>query len=87
METAWELFTHELGDMLDAEQKLVKGHGEQEEESTNPEMLKAFASHRGTVMKGGVIRAIFIRRVIGPNTLVQSEPNSLKARFDPRSRL
>jgi hypothetical protein len=33
METAWELFTHELGDMLDAEQKLVKGRGEQEEYS------------------------------------------------------
>lgn len=47
MQTAHELFIHELGDMLDAEQKLVEALGEQEESSTRPEVKKAFAAHRG----------------------------------------
>jgi ferritin-like metal-binding protein YciE len=46
METARELFLHELGDMLDAEQQLVEALGKQAEESSRPELRKAFESHR-----------------------------------------
>jgi ferritin-like metal-binding protein YciE len=46
MQTARDLFVHELQDMFDAEQKLVEALGEQEEESSRPELQKAFASHR-----------------------------------------
>jgi ferritin-like metal-binding protein YciE len=46
MQTARDLFIHELQDMFDAEQRLVKALGEQEQESSNPELQKAFASHR-----------------------------------------
>ena len=46
MQTAHELFLHELGDMLDAERKLVEALGKQAEESTRPELKKAFESHR-----------------------------------------
>jgi ferritin-like metal-binding protein YciE len=46
METARELFLHELKDMLDAEQQLVKALGEQAEESSRPDLKKAFASHQ-----------------------------------------
>jgi len=46
MQTARDLFVHELQDMFDAEQRLVEALGEQEEESSRPELQKAFASHR-----------------------------------------
>jgi len=46
MQTAHELFLHELSDMLDAEQKLVEALGKQAEESSRPELQKAFESHR-----------------------------------------
>ena len=46
MQAAHELFLHESGDMLDAEQKLVETLGQQEDESSNPELKKVFASHR-----------------------------------------
>jgi ferritin-like metal-binding protein YciE len=46
METARELFLHELKDMLDAEQQLVEALGKQAEESSRPELQKAFASHQ-----------------------------------------
>jgi ferritin-like metal-binding protein YciE len=46
MQTARELFIHELQDMFDGEQRLVKALGEQEQESSRPELEKAFASHR-----------------------------------------
>ena len=46
MQTAQELFLHELSDMLDAEQKLVEALGKQAEESSRPELQKAFESHR-----------------------------------------
>lgn len=46
METARELFLHELKDMLDAEQQLVGALGKQAEESSRPELQKAFASHQ-----------------------------------------
>jgi ferritin-like metal-binding protein YciE len=46
METARELFLHELKDMLDAEQQLVEALGKQAEESSRPELKKAFASHQ-----------------------------------------
>lgn len=46
MQTARELFLHELQDMFDAEQRLVEALGEQEQESSRPELQKAFASHR-----------------------------------------
>ncbi|HLH08639.1 MAG TPA: DUF892 family protein [Terriglobales bacterium] len=45
MQTAHEFFVHELQDMLDAEQKLVQALGEQAEESSRPDLQKAFQSH------------------------------------------
>jgi ferritin-like metal-binding protein YciE len=51
METAHELFIHELGDMLDAEQQLVEALGEQAEESNRPEIQKAFQSHQAQTEK------------------------------------
>jgi ferritin-like metal-binding protein YciE len=46
MQTAHELFVHELQDMLDAERRLVEALGEQAEESSRPEVKKAFENHR-----------------------------------------
>lgn len=46
MQTAHELFLHELSDMLDAEQKLVEALGKQAEESSRPDLQKAFAQHQ-----------------------------------------
>ena len=46
MQTAHELFLHELGDMLDGEKKLVEALGEQAEESSRPEVKKAFEMHQ-----------------------------------------
>ena len=46
METARELFLHELKDMLDAEEQLVEALGKQAEESSRPDLQKAFASHQ-----------------------------------------
>ena len=51
MQTAHELFIHELGDMLDAEQKLVEALGEQAEESSRPELQKAFQAHQAQTEK------------------------------------
>lgn len=51
METAHEFFIHELGDMLDAERKLVEALGEQAEESDLPELKKAFQSHQAQTEK------------------------------------
>lgn len=46
MQTAHELFLHELSDMLDAEQKLIEALGKQAEESSRPDLQKAFESHQ-----------------------------------------
>ena len=46
MQTGHELFLHELSDMLDAEQKLVEALGKQAEESSRPDLQKAFETHR-----------------------------------------
>ena len=46
MQTAHELFLHELSDMLDAEQKLVEALAKQAEESSRPDLQKAFQSHQ-----------------------------------------
>jgi ferritin-like metal-binding protein YciE len=46
MQTAHELFLHEMSDMLDAERKLVEALGEQAEESSNPQVKKAFEMHQ-----------------------------------------
>lgn len=46
METARELFLHDLRDMLDAEQQLVKALSMQADESSRPDLKKAFASHQ-----------------------------------------
>ncbi|HZS25860.1 MAG TPA: DUF892 family protein [Candidatus Angelobacter sp.] len=51
MQTAHELFLHELADMLDAERKLVDALGEQAEEVSNPQLQKAFASHQAQTEK------------------------------------
>lgn len=46
MQTAREMFLHELKDMLDAENQLVAALDEMANESTRPELEKAFNSHR-----------------------------------------
>lgn len=51
MQTARELFVHELTDMLDAEQKLVEALGTQAEESSRPDLQKAFQSHQQQTQK------------------------------------
>lgn len=51
MQTAHELFVHELTDILDAEQKLVEALGKQAEESSRPELQKAFQSHQAQTEK------------------------------------
>lgn len=51
MQTAQELFLHELSDMLDAERKLVEALGKQAEESGRPELQKAFRQHQQQTQK------------------------------------
>lgn len=46
MQTARELYIHELTDLFDAEQRLVKALGEQERDAKLPELKKAFSDHR-----------------------------------------
>lgn len=46
MQTAHEFFIHGLTDILSAERQLVEALGKQAEESTRPELQKAFESHR-----------------------------------------
>ena len=46
MQTAHELFLHEMSDMLDAERKLLEALQQQAEESSRPDLQKAFESHR-----------------------------------------
>jgi ferritin-like metal-binding protein YciE len=51
MQTAHELFIHELQDMLDAEQQLIEALGAQAEESSRPDLQKAFQSHQAQTEK------------------------------------
>jgi len=51
MQTAHELFLHELADILDAERKLVDALGKQAEEASNSQLQKAFASHQAQTEK------------------------------------
>ncbi len=51
METAHELFLHELADMLDAERKLVNALGEQAEAASNPQLQKALSAHQAQTEK------------------------------------
>lgn len=46
MQTAHELFLHELSDMLDAERNILEALEEQANESSRPDLQKAFESHR-----------------------------------------
>jgi ferritin-like metal-binding protein YciE len=46
MQTARDLFVHELQDIFDGEQRLVEALGEHEREASRPELKKAFGSHR-----------------------------------------
>jgi ferritin-like metal-binding protein YciE len=46
MQSAKELFTHEMGDMLDAENKILGIIDEALEETQNPQMQKALEQHR-----------------------------------------
>jgi ferritin-like metal-binding protein YciE len=71
MDTAWDLFVHELRDMLNAENKLVRALGEMERESKNPELQDAFREHRKQTEQHAV-RLIDIMRDIG-QTPEQSE--------------
>ena len=51
MQTAHEMFVHELTDILDAEQNLIEALGKQAEESTRPELQKAFQAHQAQTEK------------------------------------
>ncbi len=51
MQTAHEFFIHGLTDVLSAERQLVEALGKQAEESTRPELKKAFESHREQTQK------------------------------------
>ena len=51
MQTAHELFVHEMQDMLDAENQLVEALGKQAEESSRPELKKAFLAHQAQTEK------------------------------------
>ena len=51
MQTAHELFVHELTDMLSAERQLVEALGEQANNATNSQLKKAFESHRNQTEK------------------------------------
>ncbi|HEY3928527.1 MAG TPA: DUF892 family protein [Candidatus Koribacter sp.] len=51
MQTAHEMFLHELTDILDAEQNLIEALGKQAEESSRPELQKAFQSHQAQTEK------------------------------------
>ncbi|ABF41858.1 protein of unknown function DUF892 [Candidatus Koribacter versatilis Ellin345] len=51
MQTAHEMFIHELQDLLDAEQQLVEALGKQAEESSRPDLQKAFQSHQAQTEK------------------------------------
>lgn len=51
MQTAHELFIHELTDMLSAERQLVEALQEQENNASNEQLKKAFASHRAQTEK------------------------------------
>jgi ferritin-like metal-binding protein YciE len=51
MQTAHELFLHELADILDAERKLVDALGEQAEGAENQQLAKAFAAHQAQTEK------------------------------------
>jgi len=51
MQTAREFFVHELGDMLDAERKMLAILEQQQEEVKNQQMLKAIEVHHGQTEK------------------------------------
>jgi ferritin-like metal-binding protein YciE len=52
MQSAKELFTHELTDMLDAEQKLVEALGQlADDHAEEPQLQKAFQSHQAQTEK------------------------------------
>lgn len=46
MQTGHELFIHGMSDILDAERQLIEALQELENDSTNSQLKKAFASHR-----------------------------------------
>jgi ferritin-like metal-binding protein YciE len=46
MQTAHEMFLHELSDMLDAERNILEALEQQANESTRPELQKGFEAHR-----------------------------------------
>jgi ferritin-like metal-binding protein YciE len=52
MQSARELFVHELADILDAEQKLIESLGQlAEDHSEEPQLQKAFAAHQAQTEK------------------------------------
>lgn len=51
MQTAHELYIHELGDILSGEQQLLEALQEQAEAASNPQLKKAFESHRAQTEK------------------------------------
>ena len=51
MQTAHELFLHELGDILNAERNLVDALGEQAQAVTDEQLKKAIADHRAQTEK------------------------------------
>ena len=51
MQTAHQMFIHDLQDLLDAEQQLIEALGKQAEECSRPDLQKAFQSHQAQTEK------------------------------------
>lgn len=69
MQTARDLFVHELSDMLDAEQRILEALSENEQEAGRPELQKAFAAHRKqTEQQVGRIEEVFQEFGIEPES-------------------
>ncbi|HWC17990.1 MAG TPA: DUF892 family protein [Terriglobales bacterium] len=83
MQSARELFVHELTDMLDAEQKLVKALGElAEDHAKEPQLQKGFHSHRVQTEKQ-VERIQQVLQQLGEEP-EQSECKGIKGLIDER---
>jgi ferritin-like metal-binding protein YciE len=84
MQSAKELFIHELTDMLDAEQKLVTALGElAEDHADEPQLQKGFQAHQGQTEKQvGRLQQIF--KQIGEEA-EQSECKGMKGLLEERN--
>lgn len=73
MESTRELFIYELGDVLDAETRLVPALRQNEQEARNPDLRKVFAEHRRQTEQQ-IQRLEEVSRLVG----IQPQPNECK---------